>query len=384
MTWTAGDSPVCVQGSVTVHDLTIEEGVVVQVAPGAEIQVLGILRAEGSAAEPVVFTELQAGMGWTGILFQDAPAGSVLSHCRIEHAQQSGIRLRNSLPVIESCVLEQNSTDARGGGIDAVIDTGTLVISGCRVAGNTARGHGGGLNAELGTGFLQIEDCSFEGNATDPQTNTPESGNPVGGGLRIDGSARLVRCEVRSNTCTSKRNTGTSTARGGGLFVAGGTVELENCTVSDNLANALFFFSGVSGSVVARGGGVYAGGGTVTLTSSIVSCNSTGGGGISSKTFQGGGIYAEAGDLAVVNATVVRNQLAGIANGGASVDVRNSIVYDNNGGGDQFTGTVTAEYSDVQLPPPGVYPGTGNINACLLYTSPSPRDQRGSRMPSSA
>ena len=26
----------------------------------------------------------------------------------------------------------------------------------------------------------------------------------------------------------------------------------------------------------------------------------------------------------------------------------------------------------------------GTIKACLLYTSPSPRDQRGSRMPSSA
>ena len=26
----------------------------------------------------------------------------------------------------------------------------------------------------------------------------------------------------------------------------------------------------------------------------------------------------------------------------------------------------------------------GNIKTCLLYTSPSPRDQRGSRMPSSA
>ena len=25
-----------------------------------------------------------------------------------------------------------------------------------------------------------------------------------------------------------------------------------------------------------------------------------------------------------------------------------------------------------------------NLNTCLLYTSPSPRDQRGSRMPSSA
>ena len=28
--------------------------------------------------------------------------------------------------------------------------------------------------------------------------------------------------------------------------------------------------------------------------------------------------------------------------------------------------------------------GAGSVNTCLLYTSPSPRDQRGSRMPSSA
>ena len=36
-----------------------------------------------------------------------------------------------------------------------------------------------------------------------------------------------------------------------------------------------------------------------------------------------------------------------------------------------------------------IYPGKGNdtvtnLKFCLLYTSPSPRDQRGSRMPSSA
>ena len=28
--------------------------------------------------------------------------------------------------------------------------------------------------------------------------------------------------------------------------------------------------------------------------------------------------------------------------------------------------------------------GSGGVTTCLLYTSPSPRDQRGSRMPSSA
>ena len=30
------------------------------------------------------------------------------------------------------------------------------------------------------------------------------------------------------------------------------------------------------------------------------------------------------------------------------------------------------------------FPTFGRVYACLLYTSPSPRDQRGSRMPSSA
>ena len=32
----------------------------------------------------------------------------------------------------------------------------------------------------------------------------------------------------------------------------------------------------------------------------------------------------------------------------------------------------------------GDFPDPDPIEACLLYTSPSPRDQRGSRMPSSA
>ena len=32
----------------------------------------------------------------------------------------------------------------------------------------------------------------------------------------------------------------------------------------------------------------------------------------------------------------------------------------------------------------GTLTGNGQVTVCLLYTSPSPRDQRGSRMPSSA
>ena len=41
-------------------------------------------------------------------------------------------------------------------------------------------------------------------------------------------------------------------------------------------------------------------------------------------------------------------------------------------------------FSDLEPRWSMVIPGTDGLCDCLLYTSPSPRDQRGSRMPSSA
>ena len=43
----------------------------------------------------------------------------------------------------------------------------------------------------------------------------------------------------------------------------------------------------------------------------------------------------------------------------------------------RFEDAIEQELSDVKV-------GRAVFKACLLYTSPSPRDQRGSRMPSSA
>ena len=56
------------------------------------------------------------------------------------------------------------------------------------------------------------------------------------------------------------------------------------------------------------------------------------------------------------------------------------------------TGQLTKAYGDVavvdgvslQIPAGGVTAIIGPNGACLLYTSPSPRDKRQSRMPSSA
>ena len=42
------------------------------------------------------------------------------------------------------------------------------------------------------------------------------------------------------------------------------------------------------------------------------------------------------------------------------------------------------ENQDEGTPTDVIYEGESIVYTCLLYTSPSPRDQRGSRMPSSA
>ena len=60
-----------------------------------------------------------------------------------------------------------------------------------------------------------------------------------------------------------------------------------------------------------------------------------------------------------------------------------SDVADGSGLADDLPVTVPAE-PDAADNGTGQAIDTGSSDSCLLYTSPSPRDQRGSRMPSSA
>ena len=45
---------------------------------------------------------------------------------------------------------------------------------------------------------------------------------------------------------------------------------------------------------------------------------------------------------------------------------------------------ITADLNKIKSSDKVVLPGQGSFKSCLLYTSPSPRDKRQSRMPSSA
>ena len=76
----------------------------------------------------------------------------------------------------------------------------------------------------------------------------------------------------------------------------------------------------------------------------------------------------------------------------SDIDVPVTVTLDANGNGiatrdTGFTVTVTdAQVSDDAVFVEQALAGNiyFNVHTCLLYTSPSPRDQRGSRMPSSA
>ena len=90
----------------------------------------------------------------------------------------------------------------------------------------------------------------------------------------------------------------------------------------------------------------------------------------------------------ITNSTIVGNSGGGAAveaYNASGLEVFNSIIwgnspsnFDNQYGvtfGDGFV-----SHSNIG----GGWEGEGNISSCLLYTSPSPRDKRQSRMPSSA
>jgi Calx-beta domain len=116
-------------------------------------------------------------------------------------------------------------------------------------------------------------------------------------------------------------------ARGGGIFMAGGTVTLDHVTVTGNYAvGAPGFFdywSSVYSVGDGLGGGLYVAGGTLTLAQSTVSGNYAGGGagfsdfdlGYSGGFAAGGGLYVAGGTVRVHQSTVSGNGASGGAGG---------------------------------------------------------------------
>ena len=92
--WTLADSPVSVAETVIIRPgatLTIDAGVTVMLAEDAAILVEGSLLANGTVAEPILFTRATGSNSWPGMEFSSArvwntfSSRSVFEFCRFEH-----------------------------------------------------------------------------------------------------------------------------------------------------------------------------------------------------------------------------------------------------------------------------------------------------------
>lgn len=151
-TWTAGNV-YQVTGDVTVPvgvTLTIEPGVVVQVAAGKALLIDGTLIADGTADNRIMFTStatVKAAGDWDGIYFAITSTGSVLDDCDIQYAgdghaflsatRYAAVYVYGSSPVITNNTFTNNyrrAMEIRGGAAptisgNSVISSGAYLLS---------------------------------------------------------------------------------------------------------------------------------------------------------------------------------------------------------------------------------------------------------------
>lgn len=356
--WTAAGSPYCVNGDVMVSSLVIQAGVEIRFLSNYVFMVDGVLQVKGTAGNEVRFTTTNAAVGWQGIWFFDALPGSFFNNCIIENSKNSGVRITNgpptggAVPAFTNCMIINNSSPDFGGGIDATLRSGDLILDNCLIRSNTCRIHGGGINAILTTGTLKMVGCTVVSNIA----NVAQSfGGYVGGGVRVSGHSVLLNCFVGDNLSRGHYlfNTSCGNSYGGGIYSDTGDATFRNCRFQRNTADTLSQGSANSVCSFSRGGGVYFRDGHLTMQNCIVDTNTCSG---AYHDNQGAGICVESGTADIINCSIVANNTTGIYRTGGSVNCLNSILFLNNSSAAQIGGSVTATYSDIQ----GGYPGDGN------------------------
>jgi hypothetical protein len=329
-TWTAANSPYCVVSDVFVVGLTIESNVVVKFCSNYVFEVAGQIQVKGTSNAPVLFTPQDPAIGWKGILFSDALPGSFFNYAIIEGSKQSGVRINNTPPSFTNCIIRNNTTPGFGGGIYGALSGSPLVMRGCLITNNVATDYqGGGLWL---SGSSTLSRCTIADNRIE-YGGSYSTIVSLGAGIFTSGNCSLQNCVVTRNAASI-----TWRESGGGVYLAGGSLQMANCLVLTN----------GNGSVFGYGGGLSAG----IAKASVANCIFTGN--------AHSAVFGSGGAIAFVNCTLVANQQQGLDSSGASIAVSNTIVYYNNGGGSQFADFLTTfAYSDVQG---GVRPGPGNIS----------------------
>lgn len=374
-TWTAAGSPYVVTADILVAGLTVEPGVQVEFAGNFVFEVGGVITAVGTEAAPIVFKRADANTtGWQGFFFNFSTVGSLLKFCRIEGAINSGIRVIGKFSTtMEHCTLLNNS-GTMGGGLHVSITpagAGELLLKDCLFSNNSSSSHGGAMYVNTPNGSrVSIIDSAFESNTANPLVAT---GNFVGGAIYItDGDVSIDNSLFDSNRVNSRCEHYISNcsvlSRGGATYTdSTGTLNISNSSFVYNQSysqnNGGCYAD--SSSTKSHGAGLYVQSGAAVLINNLFSLNSTTGTNCWYSD-AGASIYVNGGSVTVINNAIAHNDTAtGVHCAGGTLDIMNSIIFFNNGGGDQIGGTCTVTYSDVQ----NGYTGEGNINVNPIFDS---------------
>jgi hypothetical protein len=352
-TWTAAGSPYLVKDDVLVSSLVIQPGVEVRFLSNYVFMVQGILRVKGEAGSEVRFTSTNAAVGWQGISFVDSVPGSFLNNCIIENSRNSGVRITNSpptggaVPAFTNCMIINNYSPLLGGGIDATLNSGDLVLDNCLIGTNTCAIGGGGINVTLKKGALKMSRCNIVGNVVTERFRT------WGGGIKVSGDSVLLNCLIADNVCNSRAvfNVQCGETYGGGVFSDTGNANFNNCRFERNIARTA---GGGTGCATGVGGAIYSTPSAyLKMQNCVVATNIC----EAADNPGGAGIHA-ASSADIINCTIVGNNTQGLYSAAAgTVNCVNSIVYFNNNSFAQIVGPVTVTYGDVQ----GGAVGVGNL-----------------------
>jgi filamentous hemagglutinin family protein len=257
--------------------------------------------------------------------------------------------------VILSNLTIANATHFGDGG--AISNEGDLTIANSIIRNNIAinsevGGNGGGI---ANSGTLRLIDSQVVENIAEGVVFSVAPFGALGGGIYNEGTLEVTRSNISNNT--TQVTTGEQVGEGGGIFNAGGTVTINNSTLSNNRAGA-------------NGGAISSALGTITVSNQSNLVNNT------AIAGSGGGISSFQDSLAIDNSTLSNNEAAteggGISAFSSIVNISNGTEISDNtaigsgGGIDSLDSTLTVENSTITGNLAGDFGGgINNLNSTL-------------------
>jgi hypothetical protein len=231
---------------------------------------------------------------------------------RVFHIVGSAVRLQINGVTIQNAGAVNEDGGAIAIGVGARLVLRDSIITRSKAGSSGINGQPGGGGGIANAGDLFIFDSTISNNAAANQ----------GGGIANSGNLTISASTIDGNASGTGFGGG---GGGGGIVNSGGTVRIEESTISNNHQRS----SGEGG------GGIFNDGGRLEIDNSTISSNTQ-----ESGTPQGGGIYNNLGEVFLFNATITNNRTFGFLtpskgggifseSGGGFVLLANTIIAGN-------------------------------------------------------